>query len=64
MRLTPQQPDHYKEQDFVVIPHLFSKATVKLMREHYMKRSAEGPKPGDTVRASRRNTRLTCKKIV
>ena len=48
MPLTPQQRDHYKEQGFVVIPHLFSPATVTLMREHYMKRRAEGPKPGDS----------------
>ena len=48
MRLTPQQRDHYKAQGFVVIPHLFSRATVALMREHYMKRRAEGPKPGDS----------------
>ena len=48
MRLTPQQQDHYKKQGFVVIPHLFSTATVTLMREHYMKRRAEGPKPGDS----------------
>ena len=48
MYLTPQQQAHYKEQGFVVIPHLFDTATVKLMRDHYMKRRAEGPKPGDT----------------
>ena len=48
MRLTPQQRDHYKKQGFVVIPHLFTTATVALMREHYMKRRAEGPKPGDS----------------
>ncbi|MDE0688187.1 MAG: phytanoyl-CoA dioxygenase family protein [Candidatus Poribacteria bacterium] len=48
MHLTAQQRDHYKEQGFVVIPHLFDTATVTLMREHYMKRRAEGPKPGDT----------------
>ena len=49
MHLTSQQRDHYKEQGFVVIPHLFSTATITLMREHYMKRRAEGPKPGDTL---------------
>ena len=48
MSLTPQQRDHYKEQGFVVISNLFSTATVMLMREHYMKRRAEGPKPGDS----------------
>ena len=48
MDLTPQQRDHYTEQGFVVIPQLFSPATVTLMRQHYMKRRAEGPKPGDT----------------
>ena len=48
MHLTPQQRDDYKEQGFVVISNLFSPATVTSMREHYMKRRAEGPKPGDS----------------
>jgi ectoine hydroxylase-related dioxygenase (phytanoyl-CoA dioxygenase family) len=48
MDLTPQQRDSYKDQGFVVIPNLFSTATVTLMSEHYMKRRAEGPKPGDS----------------
>ncbi len=48
MHLTPQQRDHYKEQGFVVIPNLFDAARVTSMREHYMNRRAEGPKPGDT----------------
>ncbi|MYB02217.1 phytanoyl-CoA dioxygenase family protein [Candidatus Poribacteria bacterium] len=48
MPLTPQQRDHYKEQGFVVVPNLFDAATVASMREHYMKRRAEGPKPGDS----------------
>ena len=48
MHLTPQQREHYKEQGFVVIPHLFDTTTTMLMLEHYMKRRAEGPKPGDT----------------
>ena len=48
MPLTTQQRDHYRSQGFVVVPHLFRPATVDLMREHYMKRRAEGPKPGDT----------------
>ena len=48
MYLTPQQRKHYKEQGFVVIPHLFDTARTTLMLEHYMKRRAEGPKPGDT----------------
>ena len=48
MHLTSQQQDDYKEQGFVVIPHLFSRTTVTLMLEHYMKRRAEGPKPGDS----------------
>lgn len=48
MHLTSQQRDDYKEQGFVVIRHLFSRATVTLMLEHYMKRRGEGPKPGDS----------------
>lgn len=48
MHLTPQQQGHYKEQGFVVVPNLFDTATVTSMRDHYMKRRAEGPKPGDS----------------
>ncbi|MCZ6680458.1 MAG: phytanoyl-CoA dioxygenase family protein [Candidatus Poribacteria bacterium] len=48
MHLTNEQIRQYKETGFVVVPGLFDSATVQQMIEHYMKRRAEGPKPGDT----------------
>ena len=48
MRLADEQIRQYKEAGFLVVPGLFDAATAQQLIEHYMKRRAEGPKPGDT----------------
>ena len=48
MRLTNAQIHQYKENGFLVMPGLFDSSTAQQMIQHYMKRRAEGPKPGDS----------------